>query len=174
MCQILKMSYNAGNIIVDVSASQELTNCAFELYIFNFATAKYNEMPNIRQMISTHHIMADSGIYRFKYEIPCNCMIKCVISDETKILVSKERFIGEKFKINIATESTELGYIYKIRSDVSVSKNLIFYKSPMSETKINIPNNLEAGYPLIFMIRDRNFRPKFEVYHEFAECFIIG
>ena len=173
MCQILKMSYNSGNIIVDVSASQELTNCVFELYIFDFAKAKYNETANIRQVVSTHHAMMDSGVYRFKYEIPRNCMIKCVIKNENKILVSKERFIGERFRIRVDMESTERGYLYKIRSDISVSKKLIFYKSPMSETKINLPSDLLVGEALIFMIRERNFRPKFEVYQEFAECFNI-
>jgi len=173
MCQILKMSYNNGNIVVDVSASQELTNCIFELYIFNFGKASYNETANIRQMISTHHAMQDSGVYRFKYELPSNCMVKCVISDENKILVSKERYIGERIRIHVNMEPTQIGYLYKISSDVTVSKNLIYYKSPVSNTKINIPNNILVGEPLVFTIRERNFRPKFESYPEFAECFNI-
>ena len=173
MCQIVKMSYNSGSIVVEVSSSKELTNCIFDLYLFDFGHGAYRETPNIRQAISMLHVSQDSGIYRFKYEIPNNCKVKCAIKEGDKILVSKERFIGDRHKIKIEMEKTEIGYVYKFKSDISISRKLIFYKSPASQTRINIPGDLIVGEFLMFTIKENDFKPKFECFPEFIECFNI-
>ena len=77
MCQIVKMSYSNGSIVVEVSSSRELTNCIFKLYLFDFLKGEYNSKANIEQVISALLLSQDSGIYRFKYEIPNNCKVKC-------------------------------------------------------------------------------------------------
>ncbi len=174
MCQIVKMSYSNGSIVVEVSATRELNNCIFELYVFDFLKGDYNNSkPNIKQAIGALHLSQDSGIYRFKYEIPNNCKIKCVIKDGENTLVSKERFIGDRHKIKVSVETSEIGYLYKLKADISISKKLIFYKSPASATRINLPAHLIAGDTLMFTIKERNFKPKFESYPEFIECFNI-
>lgn len=174
MCQILKMSYNNGNIVVEVSSGKELSNCFFELYLFDFLKGSYNnEKPNIKDKIGVIHMSQDSGIYRFKYGIPDNCKVKCVISDGNDVLLSKERFIGDRHKIKVDTENSDIGKLYKLKSDISISKKLIFYRSPVSAVKINLPDNLTAGETLIFTVKDASFKPKFESYPEFAECFNI-
>ena len=173
MCQIVKMSYSNGSIVVEVSSSRELTNCIFRLYLYDFLKGEYNSKANIEQVISSLLLSQDSGIYRFKYEIPNNCKVKCVIADGEKILVSKERYIGDRHKIRVDSEMSEIGRLYKIKSDISISKKLIFYKSPASSTKINLPDNLIAGDTLVFTIKEGNFKPKFESYPEFIECFNI-
>lgn len=172
-CQIVRMSYNNGNIVVEVSSTKELTNCVFELHLFDFFKGVYNEKPNISQVISSLLLSQDSGTYMFKYDIPNNCKIKCVIRDGEKVLVSRERYIGDRHKIRIDSETSEIGRLYTIKSDISISKKLIFYKSPASSTKINLPDNLIAGDTLVFTIKERNFKPKFECYPEFIECFNI-
>ena len=173
MCRILKMSYNNGSIVVEVSASRELTNHIFELYLFDFSKGEYSSKANIKQPISAVHVSQDSGIYRFKYEIPNNCKVKCVITDGDKPVVSKERFIGDRHKIKVSIEPSEIGYLYKIKSDISISKKLIFYKSPISSTRINLPADLIVGETLVFTVKERNFKPKFESFPEFIECFNI-
>jgi len=173
MCQIVKMSYSNGSIVVEVSSSRELTNCIFKLYLFDFLKGEYNSKANIEQVISALLLSQDSGIYRFKYEIPNNCKVKCVIADGEKTLVSKERYIGDRHKIKVDSEMSEIGRLYKIKSDISISKKLVFYKSPASSTKINLPDNLIAGDTLVFTIKEGNFKPKFESYPEFIECFNI-
>lgn len=172
-CQIVRMSYNNGNIVVEVSSTKELTNCVFELYIFDFIKGEYNEKPNISQVISSLLLSQDSGIYLFKYEIPNNCKIKCVIKDGERVLTSRDRYIGDRHKIKVDSELSEIGRLYKIRSDISISRKLIFYKSPASSTKINLPGNLIAGDTLVFTVKEKNFKPKFESYPEFIECFNI-
>ncbi len=173
MCQILKMSYNNGSITVEVSSSKELNNCIFELYFFNFQKGDYDSKANIKQPISGLHLSQDSGIYRFKYEIPSNCKVKCAIVENEKELVSKERYIGDRHRVRVEVESSEIGYLYKIKSDISISKKLIFYKSPISATKINLPDNIMVGETLTFTIKERDFKPKFECLPEFIECFNI-
>lgn len=173
MCQIIKMSYNKGNLVVEVSSSRDLTNCYFELYLYDFLNGKYNSKANIQQVISSLMVSQDSGNYRFKHEIPSNCKVKCVISDGENVLVAKERFIGDRYKIRVNVEPSEIGYLYKLRSDISISKKLIFYKSPISLTRINLPANLIAGETLMFTIKERNFKPKFESFPDFIECFNI-
>lgn len=173
MCQIVKMSYSNGSIVVEVSSSRELTNCIFKLYLFDFLKGEYNSKANIEQVISALLLSQDSGIYRFKYEIPNNCKVKCVIADGEKILVAKERYIGDRHKIKVDSEMSEIGRLYKIKSDISISKKLVFYKSPASSTRINLPDNLIAGDTLVFTIKEGNFKPKFESYPEFIECFNI-
>lgn len=173
MCQIVKMSYSNGSIVVEVSSSRELTNCIFKLYLFDFLKGEYNSKANIEQVISALLLSQDSGIYRFKYEIPNNCKVKFVIADGEKTLVSKERYIGDRHKIKVDSEMSEIGRLYKIKSDISISKKLVFYKSPASSTKINLPDNLIAGDTLVFTIKEGNFKPKFESYPEFIECFNI-
>ena len=173
ICQIIRMSYSNGNIVVEVSSVKELTNCVFELHLFDFFKGEYNKKPNISQVISGLLISQDSGTYMFKYEIPSNCRIRCVIREGEKVLVSRERYIGDRHKIKIDSEMSEIGRLYKIKSDISVSKKLLFYKSPISSTKINLPGDLIAGDTLVFLIKDDNFKPRFESYPEFTECFNI-
>ncbi len=172
MCQILKMSYNNGSIVVEVSSHRELTNCLFELYLYDFSKACYDSKPNVKQTISALHVSQDGGIYRFKYGIPNNCKVKCVITDGDKILVSRERYIGDRHKIKIEKKGSEIGLLHKITSDISISKKLIFYKSPVSATKINLPDNITPDRPLVFIIK-QDYCPKFECYPEFIECFNI-
>lgn len=172
-CQIVRMSYNNGNIVVEVSSTRGLTNCVFELHLFDFLKGEYNKKPNISQVISSLLLSQDSGIYMFKYEIPNNCKIRCVIRDGEKVLVSRERYIGDRYKIKVDVETSDIGNLYKVRSDISISKKLIFYKSPASATKINLPDNLMAGETLTFTVKERNFKPRFESYPEFVECFNI-
>lgn len=172
-CQIVRLSYNNGNIVVEVSSTRELTNCVFELHLFDFLKGEYNKKPNISQVISSLLLSQDSGIYMFKYEIPNNCKIKCVIRDGENVLVSRERYIGDRHKIKVDSEMSEIGRLYKIKSDISISKKLVFYKSPASSTRINLPDNLVAGDTLVFTIKEGNFKPKFESYPEFIECFNI-
>lgn len=173
MCQILKMSYNNGSIVVEVSSTRELSNCVFGLYIFDFLKGDYPEKANISQAISSLHISQDSGTYRFKYEIPGHCKIKCMITENGNPIASKERYIGDRYKIRVGMESTEIGYLYKMTSEISVNKKLVSYKSPVSATRIHLPDNLIAGDTLVFTIKERNFRPRFEVPSEFTECFNI-
>ena len=167
------MSYNNDSLIVEVSSSRELTNCLFELYMFDFAKGEYGSIAKIKQAISQLHSSQDSGIYRFNYKIPANCKVKCIISDGDRVLVSKERFIGDRFKVKVEIENTEFGRLFKLKSDVGISKNLIFYKSPISSTKIKLPDDIVPGETLVFTIKERDFRPKFETYPEFVECFNI-
>lgn len=173
MCQILKMSYNSGSLVIEVASSKELTNCIFELYLYDFLKGEYNSKANIQQVISGLMVSQDTGNYRFKHEISSNCKVKCIIKDGDEVLVSKERYIGDMHKIKVDIEPSEIGYLYKLKSDISISKKLIFYKSPASSTKINIPDNLIAGETLVFTIKERDFKPKFESYPEFIECFNI-
>ena len=173
MCQILKMTYNSGNVIVEVASRRELTNCVFELYLYDFLRGGYDTKANIEQVISSLQLSQDSGIYSFRYSIPGNCMAKCVISDGGNVIASRERYIGDRQKIRISVESSEFGDLYKIKSEMNISRKLIFYKSPVSSTKINLPDDLRAGETLMFTIKEREFRPKFESYPEFAECFSI-
>ena len=126
MCRIHKLSYNNGSVIIEISATRELNNCAFELYIFDFLKGAYSDIPNIRQIISQTSLSHESGIYRFKYDIPGNCKIKCVVSDGNNVLLSKDRYIGERHKIKFNIENSEIGYLYKFKSDISVSKKLIY------------------------------------------------
>ena len=167
------MSYNNGSIVVEVSAGRELTNCIFALYLFDFLKGEYSSQPNIRQVISQLHVSSDSGIYRFKYEIPSNCKVRCVISDGEKILVSKDRFIGDRHRIRVESEYSEIGHLYKIKSDISISRKLIFYRAKASQTRINLPADLIIGDTLMFTIKARDFKPKFECLPEFVECFNI-
>ena len=173
MCQILKMACNGGQIIVEVSASRELTNCFFELYNFNFKTGEYESKPTLRQVISDMHISRDSGIYRFQSGVSSNCKLKCVISDGEKTLASRERFIGERHKVKVSKEQSPIGILYNLKSDINISRKLIFYKSPKSSTKINIPDDLRVGEMLTFVIRSNDIPPRFETYPEFNECLII-
>ena len=173
MCQILKMSYSNGSIVVEVSSGRELTKCVFELYLYDFLKGEYNSKAGIKQAIGALHISQDSGIYRFKYEIPGNCKVKCVIAEGDTVLVSKERYIGDRHTVKVDAEPSEIGYLYKMKSDISISKKLIFYKSPVSSTKINLPDDLISGETLVFTIKDRNFKPKFECFSDFVECFNI-
>lgn len=167
------MSYSSGSIVVEVSAGRELTNCIFGLYLFDFLQGEYSTKPHIRQVISQLHVSSDSGIYRFKYEIPSNCKVKCIIADGEKTLVSKERFIGDRHRIKIESEYSEIGHLYKVKPDISISRKLIFYKSKASQTRINLPADLIVGDTLIFTIKERDFKPKFECPPDFVECFNI-
>ena len=168
------MSYSNGNIVVEVSSGKELADCFFELYLFDFLKGSYNKAkPDIKDTIGVIHMSQDSGIYRFKYGIPNNCRVKCVITDGKDVLLSKERFIGDRHKITVEVENSEIGKLYKLKSDISISKKLIFYKSPVSDVKINIPDNLTAGEVLAFTVKDASFKPKLESCPEFAECFNI-
>ena len=167
------MSYSNGSIVVEVSSTKELTNCMFKMYIFDFRNGEYSEKANVEQVISNLLLIQESGIYRFKYEIPNNSKVKCVITDGSKILASKERYIGDRQKIKVSMETSAIGYLYKIKSDISISRKLIFYKSPVSSTKINLPGDLITGDTLVFTIKERDFKPKFECDPEFIECFNI-
>ena len=173
MCQILKMSYSNGSIVVEVSSSRELTNCIFELHSFDFLAGEYNTKPNIHQVISSLHVLQENGGYRFKYEIPSNRKVRCTIRDGEKVLVSKERYIGNRHTVKISMEQSEIGCLYKVKSDISLSRKLIFYKSPASATKINLPDNIIAGETLMFTMKERDFHPKFEIYPGFVECLNI-
>ena len=96
------MSYSNGNIVVEVSSGKELADCFFELYLFDFLKGSYNNAkPDIKDTIGVIHMSQDSGIYRFKYGIPNNCRVKCVITDGKDVLLSKERFIGDRHKITV-------------------------------------------------------------------------
>lgn len=172
MCQILKISYNGGNLVVEVSASRDLTNHMFELYLFDFRTGEYGSKAYIRQVI-TPKAYQDGGIYRFKHPIPSNCKIKCAVVDGEEVLVSRERFIGDRYKISIGMEKSEIGYLYTVKADLDISRKLIFYKSPVSKTKIHLPADIIVGETLMFTIKGDDFRPKFECLPEFVDCFSI-
>ena len=174
MVKILKMTYSNAKINIEVSATTELNNHLFELYIFDFKKGDYNSEPNIKQPMSSMQASQDGGIYSFKFPIPGNCKVKCVISYNGDAIVTKERYIGDTHKVKVDVEPCEIGYLYKLKADVSISKKLIFYKSKVSSTKINIPADLIAGETLVFTIKDKDFRPRFETYSEFTECFSIS
>lgn len=173
MVKILKMTYINGKINVEVSATTELNNYTFGLYIFDFKKGGYNAEPNISQIITPMQASQDGGHYSFKFSIPQNSKVKCIISNNGEIVASKERYIGDLQKVKVERETCEIGYLYKLKADISISKKLIFYKSKVSETKINIPADILAGETLVFTIKDTDFRPHFETYSEFAECFSI-
>ncbi len=173
MCKILKMTFDSGHILINVSATRELTNATFGLYKFDFLKGEYKEKPDINFEVSNFHMSPESGIYTFKCEMQNNCKLKCVIMQGDKCLTSRERYIGDSHKIELSTETSETGLLYKMKSDISISKKLIFYKTRSSSTKINLPGDLIAGDTLMFTIADRNFKPKFEVEPEFIECFKI-
>ncbi|MBE7037053.1 MAG: hypothetical protein E7403_07145 [Ruminococcaceae bacterium] len=85
----------------------------------------------------------------------------------------KERYIGDRIKISVESGSSEIGPLYRVKSNTSISKKLIFYKSPVSKTKIHLPEDILAGVPVVFTIQEKTFRPRFETYEELAECFNI-
>lgn len=173
MCQIVKMSYNSGSLMIEVSSGgRDLSGCIFKMYSYDFREGRYNSKADIEQKINAGHISHITGNYSFKYNISGN-KIKCVIADGEKTLVLSERFVGEKHKINVRREQTEIGCLYEVKSDISVCKNLIFYKSPISSTKINLPADLNAGETLMFTIKEKGFVPNFQTFPEIKDCFDI-
>ena len=174
MCKIVKMSYDRGSLIVEVSSTRELVNCIFELCYYDFLKCEY--VSRLKQVISSQHIAQDNGLYRFRCEVPSNQKIKCIISDGNEICAARERFVGElnnKIKIKVSAQSSEIGTLYTVRSDISVSGKLIYYKSPVSETKIYLPGDIIAGQPLIFKIKSGGFSPVLTCDPDFSDCFSI-
>ena len=170
MCNILNTSYINGKFIVEVSSTTELVNYTYELYLFDFKNGCYKAEPNVSQPISSLQASRDGGVYTFKYDIPANCKVKCAVTKDGNVVASRECVVGSRHKIKVAMENSPIGYLYKLKADVSISKKLIFYKSKVSSTKINIPADIEAGETLVFTIKDKDFKPHFETYPEYAEC----
>ncbi len=174
MCQILKTAYNNGTLMIEISSSRDLLGCTFCLYLYDFQKGAYNEAkPYYNYKITTMHVSYDNSGYIFKCAIPANSKIKCVIADSDNILLSKERYIGDKHNIHIRATQYNLSYIFKIVSDVSVSRNLVYYKSPVSSVKFNLPGDLVAGTELVFAVKGLDFFPKFKLDERVKDCFNI-
>lgn len=176
MCQILKMSYNNKSLIVEVSSKRDLTNCVFKLLIFDFYKGEYSQKPLVTQNINSFNEVQDSGNYSFKYDVPNNAKIKCVIMDGERVLATRERYIGERQKISVSVQRCQIKgrntNLYTMKSDVGVSKKIIYFNSPASSTKINIPESLEPGNTHYFSI-DQTDSIKFKIENDFLECFSI-
>lgn len=173
MSAILKTVYKNGNVITDVSLDAEPENYVFEIYQFDFLKAEYPQKPNISKEISEADFAEDIGYYRLKSPIPNRSKIKCVVSESGKYVASKERYFGDKRTIKIETKETNLGCMYRLKSDTPITRKAIFYKSPISDIKVNIPEDIEGGKTRYFTINSGNFKPQFEIKLELTECFVI-
>ena len=174
MCQIYKIFYKNGQINIDVTSTTDLTNNGMlELYLFEFHNGDYGEKHFIKQTITSNNLTSN-GTYHFNCGIPERCKVKCVISQNNKVLEMKERFIGNKYRITMSEDSSPIGKLYTVKSmDVTVSRKLICYGLPNSEVKLSLPADLIAGEPMTFTIKENGFRPKLEGRTNVAECFIF-
>ena len=169
---ILNMTNNNGRLEIRISSPEkDLQGCIFELYVFDFLKNEYRQ--DIKQIIKEMHIQKDTANYRFIRDVPNDRRIKCVISENDKVLLKSEKFLGTRHKIILDSENSPLGVLYKLKSDISVSRNAVSYKLPTSKTKLSIPDDILVGEVAMFKVKDRSFFPTFEISEGFSDSFIL-
>ena len=169
---ILNMTNNNSSLEIHIaSPEKDLQGCMFELYVFDFLKNEYKQ--DIKQIIQGMHIDKATANYKFIRTVPNDRKIKCVISENDKVLLEREKFLGTRHKILMDSENSQEGVIYKLKSDVSVSKFAVSYKSPRSQTRLNIPDDILAGEVAMFKVRDSGFYPQLEISRNFSDSFTL-
>ncbi|MBQ9986072.1 MAG: hypothetical protein IJP38_07165 [Oscillospiraceae bacterium] len=166
-CQILNITQSGEYININFVSQQDLAGGKIQLYDFDFKAGDYGADPMIEPGIGS------SASSPLKYRIPGSHKLKCIISKDGEILAEKEAFVGNKHKITIRSEKIELGRLYKVTSEISVSKDLIYYNAGGAGTKITLPRDLYAGDTLLFVIKEKSFIPQFKLEEKVAQCFTI-
>lgn len=166
-CQILNIIQSGEQVNINFVSQQDLSGAKIRIYDFDFITGEYKEEPMMEAALNA---MSTSPL---RYRISGSHKLKCVIVKNDEVLATRESYVGNRHKITVRTEKIEIGRLYTLISDVSVSKELIYYNAEFSGTKITLPSNLYAGDKLLFVIKEKNFTPQFKFDEKIAQCFTI-
>ncbi len=160
---------------VKLETVKDLTGCVMEIYYYDFLHACYKNEPDARQEICAFHGLGNAG-YSFPLSLVHQTKVKCVLLKNGQVIASRESYIGERHRVRFTRKDKEgcdkVKCVYSLVSTVGLSKKILYYQCPGSQTKINMPEDILPNREVLFTIKN-GFVPKFKCDPEFEECIII-